>query len=223
MNTLVKSDLLDRYAERAALTVYCAVNITLCLEKLGKPASFEVVDPEKSEKYVISAKSVNNIRLWEKYYAYKGVTLDTGSLDTVRQRAQGYMDFLINDHKGRYRFIERKADLEIFNDMIVTSAIIRTMRTRSTEERIVDPEVRQKVARLMWQSEFNVGMARGVNHAKKHDEDVQDVLAATYEGFQLKFDESFKPVFIEPLPALPSESLPALPDGVSHALTWYVG
>jgi hypothetical protein len=74
--------------------------------------------------------------------------------------------------------------------------------------------VRQKVARLLWQAEFNVGMSRGVNHAKKHDEDTKEVLDAVYQGFKADFDATFQPIF--------TESLPPLPEGASHALAWYV-
>jgi hypothetical protein len=216
MAALIQNGLLDRYAERAALIVFCAANITHCLEKRGKPASIEVVDPEKAEKYIILAKSVNNIKLWEKYYALKEVTLDIGSLGTIQQRVWGYQDFLINEHKGKYRLIEGKDNLERFGDIIAASAIIRTMRARFAQDRIVDPEIRQKVARLIWQAdEFNVGMSRGVNHAKKHDKDTKETLDAVYKGFQSQFDETFEPIF--------TESLPPLPEGTSHALAWYVG
>lgn len=205
--------LIKRYTERAAMMIFCAANITLSLKKHHKPASFEVYDTKKAKNETIFAKSVNDLRLWRKGFEKKGIEdVDCSSFDTVKIRVEAQQDFLLHDHPGKYHLIRDDQDTQTLYDMLLFSAIIRTTEQRFTEGRINDPEVRQRVAIYLSQRENNIGMAKAVGHARKHDE---DVIAAIDTVYRESLDNSAGVIT-----SIWTEQLPLLPAGTSHALSW---
>lgn len=214
-------ELLTRYTERAAMVIFCRETINPILHALSTkespiPTEIAVLDTDKGKTERIIAKSMNDIRNLDKFFSEDGKDLDRCALDNIPEKTSKYVNYLMrvqkDAHKKKYRLIKPGHELDYMNLANGIIMVVRSMEWRHEAGKIVDPEVRQRVARLLERRKENEALARGVGHAKKHDEDVKEVLAGVFTEFQGRLNDTFFPPY--------TEQLPALPAGTIHPLAW---
>lgn len=204
-------ELVARYTERWVMDhVFVKTNIIPCLKKMGKADQFEVVDEQSRETHIISAKKVHHFAAWRACLC-REKEIDTGCYRTVQRRVKLYKEYLLQ--KSPYLLITEEDDFSKLDEMIIFSAIIRTTEARYATRRIVDAEVRSRVATLLAQREHNAGMAQAAGHARKHGEDVAGAIESVYQKGLEKIDELSRLTEWQ-------EPLPLLPEGSMHTLAW---
>lgn len=208
---LTNEELLTWHTERAVMQIFCKETINPCLVKWKQKTRFDIYNEKDQEVQSINAKSVNDIRILNKFFASEyGQHLDRGSVDNIGEKASLCVKFLIEKYQKKYRYIVYDEDLQDFNIMTSFVMIIRSAEWRYAEGRFQDPGARQRVARLLERRAENEALSRAHGHEKKNGED--GTFKKTMDEFQSRVNDTFLPPY--------EYELPALPQGMVSPLAW---
>jgi hypothetical protein len=207
---LAIEELLVWHTERAVMTIFSRETINPCLLKWKQKTQFDVYNQKDEEMQPIYAKSVNDIRLLNKFFASEdGQDLDRGSLDNIQEKVTRCITYLIHKYKKKYQYIKSSEQIRDFTIMVCFIMAIRSAEWRFEEKRFQDPAAAQRVARLLVRRAENEALSKAHGHEKKHGEDA--TFTKTMDEFQGKVDTT---CFLD------YEEIPALPSGLAHPLTW---
>lgn len=205
MQALTHQDLLIRHTERAVMEIFCKETINPCLTKWEQKTQIVIYNKKDEEYQPIHAKSINDIRLLNKFFASDdGKDLDRGSLDNIKEKAVKYAKYLIEKYKKKYQYITQDEQIQDFNMMTCFVMLIRSAEWRYAEGRFKDPGARQRVARLLERRAENEALSKAHGHEKKHGED--GTFQKTMDEFQCRVNATFLPPYEDDLPALPQDT-----------------
>jgi hypothetical protein len=207
---LTTEELLVWHAERAIMEIFCKETINPCLTKWKQKTQFEVYNKKDEEIQLIRAKSINDIRLLNKFFLSEdGRDLDRGAIDNIAEKASRYAKYLIGKYKKRYQYITQDEQARDFAIMVSFVMAIRSAEWRFAEKRFQDPGARQRVDRWLERRAENEALSKAHGHEKKHGED--GTFTKTMDEFTGRVTNTFFP---------PWEEIPALPQGTIRPMAW---
>lgn len=211
---------LEKYAERRALSVLRGANFTHCLRINNIVPSIDIIDT-KGNSITIRGSDLYDKRTWKKFLSSTGESTDTCQLtDVVDRLAKRYRTWVLTEHTERYRAISAEADVAWF-EQVAGLVVIRQIMEKKHEayvcqrrETFADPWVAAEMGTLLAINEIAKESAKIIHHIVKEPEKAQQLIEQLYDVHYNR---------IQARPQIQREALPPLPSGAATPLALLSG
>jgi hypothetical protein len=202
--------LLERYAERVALTMRRAPNFTQCLN--AQHVAEEIVILSKRGKpLTLHGKDLSHEGTWRKFLAYAEFPASTlcSLVEGTELLTRRYRSWLLTSYTRRYKQIVQPAHLTWFHQVTRLAVIWHIMEAKAQHTAFADPWVAQEMEVLHTLGVLATEVAKAIHHITK--EPREEAAFLIEHLYHVHADRLTHPRLAPP-------PLPALPQGVHPPL-----
>lgn len=220
--------LLEKYAERAAISYVYGANFVECLRFLKWQENIVIYD-EHGKSLTVRGSDVYNKATWEKFLSTQDAAhLDLCSLaDNAAPLAGRYMEWLLTSYTSRYRSIKSEQDIRWLKQITALTVVRRIMEYKHeillTQGRNVFADAYSAFAMRLIEifKHILTEAAKSINHdiriAIEKERIPEEFSQSAIQTIDHLAQTSYKEVR-QVLADMPNEPLPPLPPGAPPSL-----
>ncbi len=203
--------LLERYAERQALSMVRAANFTQCLLQHHLAAEIEVLDA-RGNPLTLRGKDLYNEVTWRKFLSTTPIALRLrcSLVEGTEEITRRYRSFLLTAYTRRYRVLVHQEHLTWFRQVTLLVVVRRIMENKYEQsvllqrEIFADAWVAQEMRRLMALSQLATEIAKAVHHIVKAPQEQASYLIEQLYQVHAQQVQAHTHWPADPLPPLPA-------------------